>query len=418
MLRTYLLLPIARLSTAALLPAYPNRVPAGNAGVPGENNPPCTSCHTVSLNPAGGSVTLTFAAGTTYQPGVAQQVTVRISDPDTSRDNGFQATARTAANAQAGTFTAGTGTAVTTQGALSYINHTTRTASYTFTWTPPADALGAIRFYVAGMAARNTRDSKVYTATAELTPAASGPTLRSTGAVVNAAGFQPRIAPGAWVTLFGENLAGVTRTWTAAEIVGGQLPKSLDGVSVTVNGKDAAVYFISPTQINVQAPDDASAGTVEVKVTTPAGTAATTAVLERVSPGLFTLSPESGRYAAAVHADGTLVGKAEIFGGTVAVRAAKPGDIVLLFGTGFGETAPLKPAGRIVDPAAALANPSALRVRIGGVQAQVLWAGLVSAGLYQFNVQVPVGAAAGDQLLTVDLDGQSAQAGVYLTVGQ
>lgn len=423
MSRTYFLLfpkpPILLAAAALQALAYPNRVPAGNAGVPGEASPPCSSCHTVSLNPSGGSVSLTFAGGTSYQPGAGQLVTVRISDPDGSRTYGFQTAARVAAsNAQAGAFTTGTATAVTSQGALSYINHTSSATSYSFTWTPPASASGTIRFYVAGMAARNTRDSKVYTATADLTPSSgAGPTLRSTNAVVNAAGFQPRIAPGAWISIFGESLAGVSRIWTTVEIVDGKLPRSLEGVSVTVNGKDAAVYFVSPTQVNVQSPDDASTGTVEVKVATPAGSAMTTATLDRVSPALFTFSPESGRYAAAVHADGTLAGKADLFGGSPVMRTAKPGDVLLLYGTGFGATSPAVAAGTVVTAPAALADPSTLRIRIGGVDAKLLYAGLVSAGLYQFNIEVP-SVATGDQTVTAEVASQVSQSGLYLTIGQ
>lgn len=78
---------------------------------------------------------------------------------------------------------------------------------------------------------------------------------------MNAAGFQPGVASGAWITIFGQNLAPVTRTWEAAkEIVNGKLPVSLDGVSVSINNKPAFVYFIGPTQINVQAPSDDAVG--------------------------------------------------------------------------------------------------------------------------------------------------------------
>lgn len=417
--RSYSTIAILSLGAVAQALAYPNRVPAGNAGVPGESSPPCSSCHTVSLNPSGGNVSLTFAGGTSYQPGVGQLVTVRISDPDTSRTYGFQATARiVSGNAQAGAFTAGTATTVTSQGALAYINQTNSASSYSFTWTPPAAASGTIRFYAAGMAARSTRDSKVYTATADLTPASSAvPKLRSSNAVVNAAGFQAKIAPGAWISIFGENLAGLSRIWTASEIVDGRLPRSLEGLSVTVNGRDASVYFVSPTQVNVQSPDDMSTGTVEVKVTTPAGSATTTATLDRISPALFTLSPESGRYAAAVHADGTLAGKAELYGGNPATRVAKPGDVLLLYGTGFGATSPAVPAGTVVASPAALADTSTLRIRIGGVEAKLLYAGVVSAGLYQFNIEVPA-VGVGDQTLTAEVASQASQSGLYLTIGQ
>ena len=51
----------------------------------------------------------------------------------------------------------------------------------------------------------------------------------------------------------------------------GKLPTTLDGVSVNVGSKPAYVYFISPSQINVQAPD-VGTGPVPVTVTTAGGT--------------------------------------------------------------------------------------------------------------------------------------------------
>lgn len=403
-------------TVSGLLPlaAYQNRVPAGHAGVPSETNPPCTTCHTVTLNPPGGSVQLELAQGPVYQPGRAQRLTVRILDPDAGRRYGFQLTARTSANLQAGIFTPGSATAVTQQGGFIYINQTSSAASYSFDWIPPAEATDLIRIYLAGMAARGTRDSHVYTSSVELSPAAA-PSFRRVDPVVSAASFQPRIAPGSWVALFGENLAppGVSRIWSAAEIVDGVLPRSLEGVSVTVNDRPAAVYFVSPQQVNVQAPDDDATGPVEVKLTTPAGSAAATVSLSTLAPGVFALPPQRYRYAAAVHTDGTLAAPAGLYGGEPPTRPAKPGDIVLLFATGLGRTQPPVASGRVLLDPSPLENPTALRVRVGTVEAQVLWAGMVSAGLYQINLVVPA-LPPGEHLLTVEVAGIASQPDLYL----
>ena len=77
-------------------------------------------------------------------------------------------------------------------------------------------------------------------------PAPGTPTI--TG-IVNDASFAPEgvISSGSWVAIFGSSLspAGDSRKWDeATEIVNGQLPVILDGTSVTVNGKPAAVEFI------------------------------------------------------------------------------------------------------------------------------------------------------------------------------
>src|SRR5580692_9979874 len=77
--------------------------------------------------------------------------------------------------------------------------------------------------------------------------------------VANAEGETPLIAPNTWVEVKGQNLAPAndSRTWQNSDFVNGQLPASLDQVSVTVNGKAAFIYYISPTQINILTPPDA-----------------------------------------------------------------------------------------------------------------------------------------------------------------
>src|SRR5579872_3468024 len=87
--------------------------------------------------------------------------------------------------------------------------------------------------------------------------------------VANAEGEKPLIAPNTWVEIKGQNLsrANDTRSWQAADFVNNQMPTSLDGVSVTVNGKSAFVYYISPVQVNVLTPPDAMSGAVSVQVT-------------------------------------------------------------------------------------------------------------------------------------------------------
>ena len=103
----------------------------------------------------------------------------------------------------------------------------------------------------------------------------SGPVIAE---VANAEGESPAIAPNTWVEIKGVNLApgGVSSPdcapgycWQSTDFVGGELPTQLNKVSVTINGKNAFVYYISPTQINILTPPDAMAGSVQVVVSTP-----------------------------------------------------------------------------------------------------------------------------------------------------
>ena len=87
--------------------------------------------------------------------------------------------------------------------------------------------------------------------------------------VANAEGENAVIAPNTWVEIKGTRLAkaGDSRTWQASHFLTNQLPVSLDGVSVTVNGKAAYVFYISATQVNILTPPDAMPSTVMVQVT-------------------------------------------------------------------------------------------------------------------------------------------------------
>ena len=250
------------------------------------------------------------------------------------------------------------------------------------------------------------------------TPAAVTVTLEVKGtqpagtitAAVNAGSFQPGITSGGWVSIFGTNLSQRTYTWQGSDIVDGKLPAALQGVSITINGLPAYVDYISPGQINVLAPDDPTLGTVQVQVTTAGQPSNTLSVQKsKFAPALLTLN---GTYVAALHTDYTLVAAPDLFPGVV-TTAAKAGETLLLYGAGFGATNPAQPSGQVVASAAPLANE--VQVSIGGVAATVTYAGLVQAGLYQFNVTVPA-LPKGDAAVTATIGGVPTQTGVLLTV--
>jgi uncharacterized protein (TIGR03437 family) len=226
----------------------------------------------------------------------------------------------------------------------------------------------------------------------------------SVTAAVNAGSYQPGISSGAWVSIFGSNLGQRTYTLQGSDIVNGMLPTSLQGVSVTINGTPAYIDYISPTQINVLAPDDATLGPVTVQVTTAGQTSNTVTVQKtQFSPAFLTLV---GKSVAALHADYSVIG---------ASAPAKPGETILLYGAGFGPTTPAVPSGQMVATAAPLANN--VQVTIGGMTAPVSFAGLVQPGLYQFNVTVPA-VPDGDATLAATIGGVGTQSGVTVAVKQ
>ncbi len=236
------------------------------------------------------------------------------------------------------------------------------------------------------------------------------------GGVVNGASFRPGIAARSWFTIQGGRLSNTTRIWSGSDFQGNKLPTALDGVSVQVNGKDAAIYFISPGQINALAPDENSTGTVNVTVKSPAGVTSASTNLQQVAPALFQFDPQNRRYVAAVHPDGAYVGPAGLFGSGANVRPLLPGGRALLFGTGFGDTNPRPPAGEVFSGAFPLNNPSDLTLTIGGQKVVVEFAGLISPGLYQFNIVAPTGLAGGDQAVVASIGSFRSQDGAYISL--
>ncbi len=232
-------------------------------------------------------------------------------------------------------------------------------------------------------------------------------------AVANAASFQPAFASATWLSIFGTNLSSATYTWQNSDFVNGLLPTSLEGVSVTVNGMPAFVEYISPTQINVLAPDDAATGSVQVQVTKAQQTSNSfSGSKAQFAPAFFSI--DNGAYAAALHSDYTLVGSANLLPG-VSSRPAQPGETIQIYGTGFGPTNPTLPTSQLVSTPTVLANT--VQVTIGGVNAQVTYAGLVESGTYQLNVTVP-SVPNGDALVVATVGGVTTQAKLSITVQQ
>jgi uncharacterized protein (TIGR03437 family) len=233
------------------------------------------------------------------------------------------------------------------------------------------------------------------------------------GGIVPLFSSAPIIAPGSWISIFGSNLAPGSVSWS------GDFPTSLGGVTVTVDNKPAYLSFVSPEQINLQSPDDASTGTVDVVVSTPSGKARSTVTLSQFAPSFMLFD---STYAAGViltpggsgaYGDGgyDLLGPPDRFG--YSTRPVASGETLELFGVGFGPTDPLVPAGQTFSGAAP--TVSTVSITIGGVPATVLFSGLTGSGLYQFNVTVPT-VDSGDQLLQGSVGGVSTPAGIHIAI--
>lgn len=418
-----------------VLYAYEYGPDPGYTTAPGDNATACiaSGCHTGTLNSGKGSVKIVASGGTSYVPGQTQTIMVTVAD-STERKYGFQLTARVDSSpktTEAGLLVPGsdgytqvlcadgsnapaTGCTAKNGGTLEWIEHTLNgynksnstpgSYTYTFTWTPPATNVGTVTLYAAGNAVTGAlvvTGTETYATSLQLSPSAGGGNSPSVTSAVNGASFAGSVATGSWVSLFGTNLApaGDSRTWNpATEIVAGKLPTSLDGTSVMINNKPAVVEYISPTQVNIQPPDDTASGPVPVVVTTSGGSStAFMATYAQFAPGLF--PGAAAPYIVAQHgADNSYV---------TPTTPAKPGEVIVLWGTGFGAANPAVPSGQVFTGANPLANT--VTATIGGQTVAVDFAGVVGAGLVQINVHVPASIGDGDAPVVLSVGGVSTQ---------
>ncbi len=250
----------------------------------------------------------------------------------------------------------------------------------------------------------------------------SSPTIPVINSVENAFSNSAVIAPNTWVAIKGSDLspAGDSRIWQASDFVGTQMPTALDGVSVSMNGEPAYVYYISGTQLNVLTPPDLATGAVAVSVTNNDATGATFTVQAQADSLAFFVF-NGGPYVVGTHLNGQScstplngvcdLGPTSLFPGSS--TPAQANETIVLYANGFGNVSVPIVKGSDVQTGDLFPMPT---IMIGGVAAQVQFAGVVSPGLYQFNVVVPAGAANGDNSLVAQYGGQSTQSGVLLTV--
>jgi uncharacterized protein (TIGR03437 family) len=250
-----------------------------------------------------------------------------------------------------------------------------------------------------------------------LTPGSGTPSI-SSGGVLSAGAFGgfTSVSPGSWIEIYGSSLAKDTRGWGSADFTGNNAPTNLDGTSVSVGGKSAFIDYISPGQVNALLSSDTPTGSQQLTLTTGIGTSAAYDItVNALEPGL--LAPASFviggiAYAAAVFQDGNF---ALPEGAVGASRPAKPGDLITLYGIGFGPVTPAVGDGEITQQLNSLA--SSFQMSLGGSPLSPSYDGLApqAVGLYQFNITVP-NLPAGNTLLTFTLAGAPGTQTLYIPV--
>ena len=172
--------------------------------------------------------------------------------------------------------------------------------------------------------------------------------------ITNGAGATPQagVAPGSIASIFGVNL-------TAAVVVApdGILPQSLGGVTVIAGARLLPLFFVSPSQINLQVPDDMPPGQQFVTVSSqgqPDVHATFTVV--RDAPGLFAQVLNGQSFAVVIHADGTPV---------TTDAPAQHGELLTIYGTGLGPTSNPRPEGFPIPANPAFTLVDSVTVQVG-----------------------------------------------------
>lgn len=231
--------------------------------------------------------------------------------------------------------------------------------------------------------------------------------------VVNGASFQPVIVPGSWATIQGNDLSTVTGTW---DVVNGTLPITVDGVSVTVGGSPAYLNYVSPGQINFIVPE-VPAGSQQVVIQNSAGSSAAFIVTVNTLGPAFFQWPNN--QVVATRQDYSYAVTNGTFPGTT-TTPAKPGDILILWGTGFGPSNPTVPQGQVTPSNTTYSTTTPPTVIIGGASAKVYGAALAPgfAGLYQVAIQVPTSLGNGSWPVVASIGGVSSPSSMQLAVQQ
>ncbi len=199
----------------------------------------------------------------------------------------------------------------------------------------------------------------------------------------NAASLAPNlVSPGEIVSFFGSGIGpqtGVAAGFDSA----GRLPTILANTRVLFDGAPAPLLFVRSDQVNAITPFAlAGKSTTQVQIEyAGARSQVLTIPVTGATPGLFTVDSSGSGQAAALNEDGSY---------NTPSNPARPGSIVVLFGTGAGILDPIPPDGTVVQETLPRTVPASAYV--GSCPAEVLYSGSAPgliAGAIQVNLRIP-----------------------------
>jgi uncharacterized protein (TIGR03437 family) len=222
----------------------------------------------------------------------------------------------------------------------------------------------------------------------------SGPL--TVGGVANAASYQQIFAPGMLMYVAGSQLSPFTQIASSVPFL-----TFMGDVSATINGFAAPLYYVSPTQLDIQIPYEIPPGPAMLIVISLGQAAVFNFTIGAAAPGIFAAQ------------DGTLV----------PTSSGARGDTLPLFITGQGAVSPSVSTGAAPSagtPTSQLPAPNLpVTLTVGGTLASPAFIGIPPGlvGVTQINFQIPEDAPLGTQPVVVTIGGISS-APVMLIITQ
>ena len=257
----------------------------------------------------------------------------------------------------------------------------------------------------------------------EFTSLRVGPPLPeiSAGGIVGAGNSNPPmrlLSTNTIATIYGARLAapGTNEQADSSNFVDGKVPTNLGGTCVTVDGVAARILAVTDSQVNFIVPELIRTGMLAVQLLSDCGRVSELksdfqdVEIRSTSPEFFySVNNPGGRsFVSAVDAQ---TGQA--------LGVVRPGQLISIYGTGFGPTNPFTGTGEL--PTGIARTTETPNVTFDGrplEAANVLYAGVTPglAGVYQLNLQIPFNARNGNLPISVRFGLQSSPAGSFLRI--
>jgi uncharacterized protein (TIGR03437 family) len=225
--------------------------------------------------------------------------------------------------------------------------------------------------------------------------------------IVNSIHSAAPLSINGYVSIYGSDLAWEERRLSDQDLRGGYLPTKLGGVTVLLDSHPAHLLYVSPKQVNFVVPNVLIPKTVNLTVVRDSTAGPTVRVtLTDVAPVVFALNETT---VLATHLDGSLV---------TGEKPAQPGEDLVIYASGLGQTDPPQSAGQLARTAAQIERRNDFKLLLDGERCEaVFYAGVTPGftGLYQINFRVPQSAETPPEL-RITLGSRSSQEGLRLPV--